>query len=70
MFTKEDKINRTEAWKAHCHKYAHLAGIDREIREELELERKERKAEKERIIKANPTKKIIFDPFVGYIAIA
>ena len=66
MLTREDRINRTAAWRKHCQTFAHLAGTDAAIWQELKLEKAEREEQREKLLAEG--KAIIFDPFVGYIA--
>lgn len=65
MLTREDRIQRTETWRNHCRTFAHLAGVDTAIWQELKLQQAEREAQKEKLLAEE--KAIIFDPFVGYI---
>lgn len=66
MLTREDRIQRTEAWRKHCQTFAHLAGVNSAIWQELKLQKAERDAKKEELLAEG--KAVIFDPFVGYIA--
>ena len=65
MFTREDKINRTEAWRKHCRTFASLAGVNNDIYKELTLQRTEKEAKRKELLAQG--KAVILDPFVGYI---
>lgn len=65
--TREDRINRTEAWKQHCQRFAHLAGVNADIWKELKLQAEELATQRKAIVATG--KKAIRDPFVGYIAV-
>lgn len=66
MLTREDRINRTATWRKHCQTFAHLAGVDAAIYQELKLQKAEKEAQREKLLAEG--KAVIFDPFVGYIA--
>lgn len=67
--TREDRIKRTKVWKDYCKKYDCLAGTCNDIAIELKKEREELEAQRKKVLNQG-FKKIICDPFVGWIGIA